>query len=125
MVILPECTKLPSVLNAELPPYVQRKLDHAKESAAGARNRCPQEEPASKLKDHSKAVVAVWWSPTHGTRGLELRLLELERFELGYGFCGDERLPRLIRVFQGTNQKYHTNVSHIGYIQIGFRVKRC
>lgn len=63
---LPPPTELPSVLNAELPPHVQRKLDRAKESAARARNRCPREERALKLEGHSKAVVAVRWSPTHG-----------------------------------------------------------
>ncbi|KAG0560266.1 hypothetical protein KC19_10G166800 [Ceratodon purpureus] len=58
---LPE---LPSVLNAKLPHHIQRKLDHARENA-GARNRCPQEQ-TMKLEGHSKAVIAVRWSPTHG-----------------------------------------------------------
>lgn len=57
--------ELPSVLNAQLPHHVQRKLDRAKEDAR-ARNRCPQKDRALKLQGHSKAVVAVRWSPTHG-----------------------------------------------------------
>lgn len=61
---LPPPAELPSVLNVELPHHIQRKLDHAKENA-GARNRCPQGR-AIRLEGHSKPVIAVRWSPTHG-----------------------------------------------------------
>lgn len=56
--------ELASVLNAKLPHRIQRKLDHSLGNAGGC-NRCPR-ELVTKLEGHSKAVIAVRWSPTHG-----------------------------------------------------------
>jgi phenolic acid decarboxylase len=53
-----------AALNAKLPPRIQHKLDYyARETSA--RNRWPKEQTIH-LKGHTKAVVGVRWSPTHG-----------------------------------------------------------
>lgn len=53
-----------AALNAKLPPRIQHKLDYyARETSA--RNHWPKEQTIH-LKGHTKAVVGVRWSPTHG-----------------------------------------------------------